>query len=158
LKSRVLLYAASDLYHENPSGMAETGYTQSQDRQAMWQAAKDAAQAVMDLNAYQLFRANPDPTDSTALNYYQLFTTPDNEEAIMSRFFIKERDDGYNPGLHNGPNGYHNWGGNTPTQNLVDAYHMADGSGFSWDNPQHAAHPYQNRDPRFYASILYDGA
>lgn len=158
LKSRVLLYAASDLYHKNPSGMAVTGYTQAQDRQAMWQAAKDAAKAVIDLNAYHLFRANPEPGDSTALNYYQLFLTPDNEEVIMSRFFIKERDDGYNPGLHNGPNGYHNWGGNTPTQNLVDTYQMADGSEFSWDNPQQAAHPYRNRDPRFYATILYDGA
>lgn len=158
LKSRVLLYAASDLYHKNPSGMAVTGYTQAQDRQALWQAAKDAAKEVMDLGAYHLFRANPAPGDSTAANYYQLFLTPNNEEVIMSRFFIKERDDGYNPGLHNGPNGYHNWGGNTPTQNLVDAYQMADGSEFSWDNPKQAAHPYQNRDPRFYATILYDGA
>ena len=35
---------------------------------------------------------------------------------------------------------------------------MADGSKFSWDNPQQAAYPYQNRDPRFYASIMYNGS
>src|SRR5690606_4696609 len=62
------------------------------------------------------------------------------------------------PGLHNGPNGYHNWAGNTPIQNLVDDYRMLDGSRFDWGNPEHAAAPYENRDPRFYGTILYDGA
>ena len=41
------------------------------------------------------------------------------------------------------------------THLLVDSYEMADGSKFSWDNPQQAAYPYQNRDPRFYACLLY---
>jgi hypothetical protein len=35
---------------------------------------------------------------------------------------------------------------------------MADGTEFDWSNPAHSASPYENRDPRFYASILYDGA
>lgn len=46
-------------------------------------------------------------------------------------------------GLFNSPNGFHGWGGNTPTGQLVDSYEMADGSKFSWDNPQQAAYPYQ---------------
>jgi hypothetical protein len=33
-----------------------------------------------------------------------------------------------------------------------------DGSSFDWSNPGHAADPYTNRDPRFYATIMYDGA
>ncbi|KAA6348378.1 RagB/SusD family nutrient uptake outer membrane protein [termite gut metagenome] len=53
---------------------------------------------------------------------------------------------------------YGGWGRNTPTQNLVDEFRMADGSAFDWSNPTHAAHPYDNREPRFYASILYTGA
>jgi hypothetical protein len=52
---------------------------------------------------------------------------------------------------------YGGWGRNNPTQNLVDAFRMADGSAFDWNNPQHAAAPYENREPRFYASILYNG-
>lgn len=158
LKSRVLLYAASDLYHDNPSGEEFTGYTSSQDRTAMWQEAKDAAEDVMELGEFDLFRADPADGDSTALNYYELFLQNTSEEAIMSRFFIQERGDDYNPGLHNGPNGYHNWAGNTPIQNLVDDYRMDDGSEFDWDDPDHAADPYEDRDPRFYATILYDGA
>jgi hypothetical protein len=66
--------------------------------------------------------------------------------------------DGTSVGLDNGPNGYHNWAGNTPIQQMVDDYEMMDGSKFSWSNPTEAAKPYENRDPRFYATILYDGA
>jgi hypothetical protein len=35
---------------------------------------------------------------------------------------------------------------------------MMDGSKFDWENDTHAADPYANRDPRFYATVLYDGA
>lgn len=158
LKSRVLLYAASDLFHQNPSGMPETGYTGGANQQQMWQAAKDAAQDVMDTGAYELFRPNPATPEEASQNYYELFITESNSEVIMERFFIQTRDDGHNPGLDNGPNGYHNWAGNTPIQNIVDDYEMADGSEFDWDNPQHAAQPYENRDPRLEASILHDGS
>jgi hypothetical protein len=159
LKARVLLYAASDLYNENPSDSAFTGYTTPQDRLALWRAAKNAAQAVMDLGVYGLFRPTAAPGEA-AKNYGDLFLQRISEEVIMSRFFLTSRGgtDGSHPGRDNGPNGYHTWGGNTPIQNLIDDYRMADGSKFDWNNPAHAAAPYQNRDPRFYASILYDGA
>jgi starch-binding outer membrane protein, SusD/RagB family len=162
LKSRILTYAASELFHANPSGRAETGYTSAQDRAALWRAAKDAAREVMDLGEYALFRPNPASPEEATQNYADLFLQKTSEEAIMSRFFLVSKPEGgwdsHHPGLHNGPNGYHNWGGNTPLQNLVDDYLMADGSRFDWSNPAHAAAPYENRDPRFYASILYDGA
>src|SRR5437763_10422650 len=158
LKARVLLYAASDLYNVNPSGQQENGYTTPQDRTALWRAAKDAAKAVMDLGTYNLFRPNPANAQEAAQNYGDLFLQKVSNEAIMSRYFLSTRDDGYNPGLFNGPNGFHTWGGNTPIQNLVDDYRMADGSRFDWNNPAEAAAPYANRDPRLSGSILYDGA
>jgi hypothetical protein len=65
---------------------------------------------------------------------------------------------GIHYGINNGPNGYHNWAGNTPIQQLVDDYEMMDGTKFDWSNPLHKADPYAERDPRFYATILYDGA
>lgn len=43
-----------------------------------------------------------------------------------------------------------------PTSELVDNYEMADGTPFSWTT--HGADPYSGREPRFYASILYNGA
>jgi hypothetical protein len=35
---------------------------------------------------------------------------------------------------------------------------MMDGSEFNWDNEDHAETPYENREPRFYATFLYEGA
>ena len=55
------------------------------------------------------------------------------------------------PALYCGPNGYHNWGNNTPLGDLVDDYEMKDGTKFDWTNPAHKANPYANRDQRFYA-------
>ncbi|HEU4554535.1 MAG TPA: RagB/SusD family nutrient uptake outer membrane protein [Chitinophaga sp.] len=156
LKSRVLLYAASDLYNINPSHMPETGYTGG-DRQARWTAARDAAKAVMDLGIYKLFAADPAPGDSTAANYANLFLSKTNEEVIFSRF-TSVNAGAPNVGLWFNPNGYHGYGENSPIQQMVDAYEMKDGSKFSWGNPVHAAHPYENRDPRFYATVFYDGA
>ena len=158
LRARVLLDAASDLYNVNPSGKPENGYTTPQDRTALWRAAKDAAKAVMDLGIYGLFRPTPANAQEATQNNGDLFLQTMSVEVILSRFFLSTRDDGYNPGLFNGPNGFHTWGGNTPIQNLVDDYRMADGSRFDWNNPAEAAAPYANRDPRFYASIAYDGA
>ena len=158
LKARILLYAASDLYNDpswatgygNPELISTTG-----DRTAKWQAAKAAAKEVMDLGLYSL-----QDTDDPVKDYTDLFLLKDSKEAIFSRYFIKNRgwEDGALPGLANGPNGYHNWGGNTPIQELVDDYEMTDGTKFDWNNAAHASAPYENRDPRFEASILYDQA
>lgn len=159
LKSRMLLYGASELYNNSSwaSSYAKPefiSYT-SGDRNARWRAAKDAAKAVIDLGIYSLQK-----TGNPIKDYTDVFLTKDSKEAIFSRSFLKSRgwEDGALPGLANGPNGYHNWGGNTPIQELVDDYEMEDGSKFSWSNPVHAAAPYEDRDPRFYASILYDQA
>lgn len=157
LKARVLLYAASDLYQTNPSGMPEVGYTGAQDRQAHWRAAQEAARAVMDLGIYGLHRPEPATADEAAENYARIWLDKVNEEQIFIRYFLTTRSDIPNVGRYAGPNGYHNWGSNTPTQSLVDAYRMADGSRFDWSNPAHAAAPYENRDPRFYATVHYDG-
>ena len=43
-----------------------------------------------------------------------------------------------------------------PTSELADSYEMADGTTFSWET--HGSDPYTGREPRFYATILYNGA
>ena len=150
LKSRVTLYAASDLYNVNPSGSPLTGFTGG-DQTARWQTAKDAAQAVMDLNQYSLAPA------ADADGYHRLSVEGWGSGLIWARFFSGDGREPHNHSLWNSPNGYSSWSGDTPIQNHVDAYEMADGSEFSWDNPDHAAAPYQNRDPRMHANILYNG-
>ena len=160
LKARTLMYAASDLANLNPGRLPETGYTTPGDRAAKWRRAQAAAKSVIDLGVYSLFRGNPAQGENTADNYAALWLNPTNSEVIFGRYFLASRGtvDIPNVGRYDGPNGYHNWGSNTPTQNLGDAYRMADGSKFSWNNPVHAASPYANRDPRFYATIHFDGS
>ena len=78
-----------------------------------------------------------------------------------------------NANIWNGPCGYHNWGNNNPTEPAVRSFEMADGTPFVWDNgggeylrtataAELAADPlmspYNGREPRFYAIVLYHGA
>ncbi|WP_291101204.1 MULTISPECIES: RagB/SusD family nutrient uptake outer membrane protein [unclassified Flavobacterium] len=167
LKSRILLYAASDLFNSN--GAWTSGYSKNEligytggDRTARWQAAKDAAKAVIDLGIYNLYGGtNPGSPEAATNNYINIFLNNGNVEDI----FLSYQDNVHNTnwdspsvGLFDGPNGYHNWGGNSPLGQLVDSYEMIDGTKFDWNNTTHNTAPYVNRDPRFYANILYDGA
>ena len=174
LKSRVLLYAASDL-HDIPTAKAKStviasfdkpellGYV-SGDRTARWQKAKDAAKAVMDLNqyGYKLNLTAPVTAAEGQQNYINLYLSRNGGEAdgIFLKYYIRASFDDWGSWYprNNMPNGYHGWTSSEPTQNLVDNYEMMDGTKFDWKNPAQAAAPYENRDPRFYASILYDGA
>ncbi|MET0298521.1 MAG: RagB/SusD family nutrient uptake outer membrane protein [Flavitalea sp.] len=160
LKSRVLLYAASDLYNANPvtSAFAKPellGYNGG-DRTARWREAKDAAKAVIDLNAYQLYKGNPGATDSIARNITEIFLSPQTEEDIFIKYFTVVMTQRW--GLYASPNGYYGWGTNAPLAGYVDAFEMADGTKFNWSDPEHAALPYNNREPRFYATLLHNGA
>jgi len=133
LKARVLLYAASPLNNPNND-------------KSKWEKARDASLDVINLPGYEL-----------AKDYRSLFLE-DNKEIIFKREYTKAN--GHRMNLFNSPNGYDGWGGNCPLQNIVDDYEMKltgkkpveEGSGY---DPKY---PYQGRDPRFYASILYNGA
>lgn len=157
LKSRILLYGASDLFNINPSGMKETGYNNvsPNDRMVRWQKAKDAAKDVMNLGVYDLFNGFP---DSAAENYANAFLQKVNNPEISLATFISTQNSPPAVGIWFNPNGYDGWGEESPVQQMVDAYEMKDGTQFSWNDPIKAAQPYLNRDPRFYASIFFDGA
>jgi len=160
LKSRVLLYAASDLHSPNAvtSSFPEPqllAYTDN-NRMERWQKAKDAAKELIDLNLYSLYKAEPAPGDSVAQNLTEIFLSNNSSEDIFVKFFTQVM--GQRWGLYSSPNGYYGWGVNAPIADFVDAFQMADGSTFDWNNPAHAEHPYANREPRFYATIFFDGA
>lgn len=172
LKSRVLLYAASDL-HDVPTASSKSsvisGYTNKEligftsgDRMARWQNAKSAAKSVLDLvSGNQLDHTAPlDPeTAKTVYMNNSLSRNGGENEMIFGRYFLSSKPEGgARQGLFNGPNGYNNWAGNTPVQLLIDDYEMMDGSEFDWSNPANAKTPYVDRDPRFYSTFLYDGA
>lgn len=90
-------------------------------------------------------------------SYADVFTTPleSNSEVL---FAVSFKD----PIVHNFDRSYRPSGDvdvyseAVPTSELVDSYEMADGTSFSWST--HGTNPYSGREPRFYASILYNGA
>lgn len=176
LKSRVLLYAASDLHESSkaPSGYGTDLHAYSGGQQARWQAAQQAAKAVLDLTTGYKTDLNAPvdyetgKTNALALAMGGKSAVADAaaaSELIFQRTLTSEyqREDnwplgGTHFGVNNGPNGYHNWSGNAPIQQLVDDYELMDGTKFDWDNATHKADPYADRDPRFYTHVLYDGA
>ena len=138
LKSRLLLYAASP-YYNTSNDMSK------------WQAAADAAKAVIDLGAYSLY--------GNASTYGRIFTDFFNSEVIFARVFGNVQEDRYNTVYRDlSPNGYNGYSAYNVLEQMAEDFEMADGTKFSWSNPAQAANPYANRDPRFYADILFNGA
>ncbi len=180
IKSRILLYAASDL-HDMPTAKSKSsiissfakpellGYV-SGNRTARWTAAKAAAKAVLDLPyGYKLNLSSPASAAEGSANYLSIamgggsaapgIDKSASNELIFGRYFIIIKEEGaQRMGRNLGPNGYHNWAGSTPVQNLVDDYEMMDGTKFDWTDPAKVKDIYTNRDPRFKATFLYDGA
>jgi len=161
LKSRALLYAASPLYNGkgfNNSGDTLICYGNADPNR--WALAAKAAQDVVDLGWYSLYVANDPAKRNGTRNYKELFFAwgigyQNNREYIYSRIRGTNRD----TESDNFPSGFTNaTGGTCPSQDLVDAYEMADGTLFDWNDAAKKANPYVNRDPRFYASIIYNGA
>ncbi|HLN56273.1 MAG TPA: RagB/SusD family nutrient uptake outer membrane protein [Bacteroidales bacterium] len=154
LKSRVLLYAASDLYN-NPSWAGSYANKElislSGDRTARWQSAANAAKAVIDISSEAGY--------SLAANYRALFQTYNSPEIIFthragaSNSFEKAS---YPIGFDKANSG------TTPSQNLVDEYEVKidanNAVAFDWNNPAHAADPYASRDPRLDMSVVVNNS
>lgn len=137
IKSRALLYRASPL--NNPENDMQR-----------WQDAADAAKDVIDLNKYSLF---PD--------YRTMFLEENiyNNEMIWQRPYNQlESHEAVYLELSLYPNGYNGFAQVHPLQNLVSDYETVNGLLPENDPDFDVQNPYVNRDPRFYASILYDGA
>ena len=116
-----------------------------------WEQAAATYKKVIDLNKYSLF-----PDYSTL--FYE--DNNNNEEVIFSRQHLGGTSLAnyiaqIGPRFVNGS--LTGWGQLDPTQDMIDEYAMANGlpitdpaSGY---DPQH---PYENREKRFYQSIIYD--
>lgn len=151
LKAKTLLLAASPLFNGGnvESGNALTGYTNYDVNR--WSLAAQAAQDVMNLGVYSLLPS-----------FKHIFLDQNNSELI----FIRPGNNSTGIETRNGPIGFQAGGtGNTsPTQELVNAFPMQNGLPIT--NPASgylAADPYSllndvKRDPRFDATIFYNGA
>jgi len=142
LKARTLLYAASDLFNQTGNTNAIFGYTDG-NRKEKWIRTAKACKAVMDMTNYSFHSS-----------YSDLFVL----KSGVSKEVIFERrlTSGNSFEKLNYPIGFYTGQTHTcPTQNLVDAYSMANGkeitdptSGYDPNNP------YLNRDPRLLKTIV----
>lgn len=189
LKSRVLLFCASKLTNGGWTEQASNTLISfpAGSQTALLTQARDAAKDVMDgkYGTFSLVGTTSEPpspmtaadVQKYADNYASIFNQKAdwNSETIWGIQFPLSGGNVNNANLWYGPNGYHNWGNNNPTEQAVRRFEMADGTKFQWDkyNPgdmdvrtataeELAAdpnrNPYNGREPRFYACVLYDGA
>jgi starch-binding outer membrane protein, SusD/RagB family len=140
LKSRILLLAASPQWN-------------TANNMGLWQAASDAAKAVIDLNAYSL-----------SPKYADIFRNDLNNPEIITQHLTyggTEWGGGGSqiyPERYQSPGGFQGWASYTPSQNLVDAYNTVDGKMITDPTSNYdPQNPYANRDPRLFATVLYDG-
>lgn len=139
LKATVLLTWASPAF--NP-------YNEISRWDAAAKAAKKAIDHKLNVESSTVVNGGFDPTKSF------LWKDPNSSEAYCVSQ-IKNNSTFENAFYPQGFGGSADYG---VTQELVDAFGMA--NGYPIDHPMsnyNPARPYENRDPRFYASIFYDG-
>ncbi len=188
LRSRVLLYIASPLYNGNTdmSMFLDTDGTplisQVEDAEK-WKAAADAAKLCLDEAAATGYVKLYDRDSDPVTNYQNIFNQNWNEEILWAKN-IGTYDHWENCA---NPISFGCFSILNPTQEMVDAYEMSDGStpilgyedngmtpiinaesGYREDGFTDTSYPnrweagvsnmYVNREPRFYASINFSGA
>lgn len=138
LKARAALYAASPLF--NPTGDKELWHRAALANKELLDAADAAKMKLID-------------------DYAKLWTKNNYKDATSEIIFGRRADrESSNMETSNFPAGLENCkGGNCPTQNLVDAYEMADGKPWDQSAFYDPANPYANRDPRLAATIAVNG-
>lgn len=164
LKARMLLHVASPLYADRTVNTLECNQYNG-DRNALYEQALAAAKEVINSGLHSLVQCDGSTVQEIADKYHQMIIT-NNTETIFARQFVNKSQQADNyvrnrVGLLHGPNGYHNWAGTTPTQDLAMAFELEDGSlhtSLLEPGESTTQNPYENREPRFYATIGYDGA
>lgn len=153
LKAKTYLWASSEVFQNKDKGYL--GFTGDASKE-MLQKAQAAYDALFALNAYSLIPIAATTQDDIKDEYRKIFLTKNSRESILevqhsndgdyaNKFGHKLDRDAAAPSFTGTTAAY------TPTQNHVDEYGMRDGATYD------ATKPYENRDYRFYANILYDG-
>ncbi|RPD50718.1 RagB/SusD family nutrient uptake outer membrane protein [Paracnuella aquatica] len=174
MKSRILLYAASPLWNgntdyaafKNSDGKQLVNTTYDADR---WKKAADAAKLLIDMMPEGLYKKNTNGVFDPLASYRDVFIDRFNQEIIWAR----PSSDWWSWQKHAAPRQFRGYNGMAATQQQVDAYYMANGlqinepgsgyveAGFSTTDGKYtkagAWNMYVGREPRFYATITYNG-
>lgn len=133
---RVLLFWASPLY--NPNGDV-----------TRWERAAAVSKEVIDSEVYALHD-----------NFRRIMLDKNNEEEIFSVQYQKPyREHGWDSWHQPDSQSKNSAVARSPVQEFVDAFEMSNGK--SIEDPSSGydpAHPFENRDPRFYATLILNGS
>ena len=132
LRCRAALYAGSIAKYGEVGFGKLTGIDASK-ANGYFAIAYQAAEDVIALPYYQLFRREADPTE----NYRMLFLTKENGEYIFQKTFDVASDIGNSNDMKHLPYSMCGWGSITPTLEMVEAYEMfflflADKGGYAY--------------------------
>lgn len=161
LKAKTYFWVAGDHFQNQEKGYL--GFPDDRSMQMLDLAAAEYDRVIATGN-YHLVQISGTTRDAVVEEYRNIFLTKNSVESIWE---VQHADDG-NFSYANGHKldreaSASSFGGTTaaynPTQNHVDEYRMENGkrineSGSGYDKQN----PYEGRDWRFYANILYDGA
>lgn len=155
LKAKTYLWASSKVFQNKEADKTYLGFADDQSRN-MLEKARKAYEELFALRQYSLIPITSTTQDGIREEYRNIFLTKNSQESILE---VQHSDDGdfSNKFGHKldrdaaSPFFTGNTAAYTPTQNHVDEYGMQAGKTYD------AEHPYDNRDYRFYANILYDG-
>ena len=153
LKAKTYLWASSTVFQNKTKSYL--GFTDDKS-QEMLQKARAAYDELFALGTYQLVSITGTTQDKIRDEYRQIFITKNTSESILEVQHSNDGDyankfghtldrDAASPFFTGTTAAY------TPTQNHVDEYGMRGGATYN------ALQPYDNRDYRFYANILYNG-
>ncbi|MDR0510352.1 MAG: RagB/SusD family nutrient uptake outer membrane protein [Rikenellaceae bacterium] len=130
-----------------------------------WEVAKVAADSVIELGAAHAGYALIAPV-TTAADYRNIFSTTSSESVLWYAYVTATTGPNHSFDFSFAPKGddARALGYGSPTQELVELYEKADGTGRPDWNQWHAAGgsmanpPYSLLEPRFGATVLYNGA
>lgn len=158
LKARAALHIASPLYADRTINTLACNQFNG-DRTAYYRMAKESAEKVINSGIFSLVDCTGGINTERANKWNKMMTSLNNEQMFV-RLFSTEAGDKNWLGLQHGPNGYHNWAGTTPSQDLVMAFEYEDGAigtGMTKVGDNQIGNPYNGREPRFYATVGTDG-
>ena len=155
-----LRFAGSNIRKEQPRGRITRAFAWG----LLSKAALYAQRWDVVIEAADSCEANGGTLDPSYDNIFASINSPEhlltfefvqNKLTHRADVFFRPLGDGAQDGLHPGANIYAVFG---PTSELVDSYEMDDGTPFDTLSFDSGVDPYAHRDPRFYSSILYNGA
>jgi hypothetical protein len=159
LKARIALQIASPLYADRTvNTLPVNQYTG--DRMALYRVAKENAVKVIEEGPFSLVDCTGGINTERAEKFKSIITDKRNSEQMFVRSFMRGAGAKNSIGLQHGPNGYHNWAGTTPSQDLVMDFEYEDGSlpeGLRVPGDKAVGNPYNGREARYYATIASDG-